>query len=236
MIEKDTLLPQHIAIIMDGNRRWAAQHKLAALQGHAYVANKIIQPLVERCIELGIPYLTLWAFSTENWHRDRQEVEGLMNIFRDAFQKNAEELHQRGVKLETIGDLSLFPADIQKNVKDWVQKSKDNAKITVIFALNYGGRDELVRSINQILHKQQVNKTQTPITIADISTHLDTAQFPDPDLIIRPGGEQRLSGLLPWQSIYSELYFTEVLMPDFSPLELDKALSEYRHRQRRFGT
>lgn len=225
-------LPQHIGIIMDGNRRWARQHKLAALQGHEYVANQVIEPLVDRCIELAIPFITLWAFSTENWRRDQQEVAGLMNLFRQAFSKNAARLHQKGVRLRAIGDLSRFPADIQKNIAEWVETSRDNDKVTVTFALNYGGRDEILRAMEKVA----TEKNSQSWSEEDISQALDTAGIPDPDLIIRPGGEQRLSGFLTWQSIYSELYFTDVLMPDFSPAELDKALADFSHRQRRFGT
>lgn len=239
--------PQHVAIIMDGNRRWARQHKLQAIQGHEYVANKVLEPLVENCIQKQIPYLTLWAFSTENWQRDQEEVQGLMNLFRNAFARSIQKLHEKGVRLNMIGDLSRFPADIQKNVAEWVEKSKNNKRITVTFALNYGGRDEIVRAINKMIVQQtvipepgaerQVSGIQgvTPITIENFSNYLDTTTMPDPDLIIRTGGEQRLSGFLPWQSVYAELYFTEVLMPDFLPTELDKALLDFTQRQRRFG-
>jgi len=215
---------------MDGNRRWAQQHKLAVLQGHSFVVNRVIEPLVDHCIELGIPYLTLWAFSTENWHRDQEEVAGLLNLFRDAFRKNAEDLYKKGVRLNVIGDMAAFPDDIKKGAHHWIKISQKNTKITVSFALNYGGRDEITRAVNKLLAEGKKTISQD-----DISGVLDTATIPDPDLIIRPGGELRLSGLMPWQSVYAELYFTDVLMPDFSPAELDKALAEYAERQRRFG-
>lgn len=225
------LLPKHIAIIMDGNRRWARQHKLVALQGHEYVAEKVIEPLVGRAIELGIPYLTLWAFSTENWRRDQDEVQGLMNLFRQAFTKSVARLHEKGVRLNMIGDISRFPEDLQQNIRDWLEMTANNDRITVTFALNYGGRDELLRATTKLI--KTVNGV--PLQEVDFSQSLDTASMPDPDLIIRPGGEQRLSGFMPWQSVYSELYFTDVLMPDFSPDELDKALMDYEQRQRRYG-
>ncbi len=235
-MSESSSLPKHIAIIMDGNRRWAKQHKLEALKGHEYVANKVIEPLVERCIEVGVPYLTLWAFSTENWNRDQQEVSGLMNIFRDAFKRNVKRLHEMGVRLNMIGDLSRFPEDIQQNVAQMIETTKDNQKITVTFALNYGGRDELIRAIKKISQKVKTDEINLEeINETTISTSLDTANMPDPDLLIRPGGEQRLSGLMPWQTVYTELYFTQVLMPDFTPVELDKALEEFSQRQRRFG-
>lgn len=232
-MSKPTLgLPQHIGIIMDGNRRWAKKQGLKALQGHDYVVNNVIEPLVERCIERNIPYITLWAFSTENWHRDQEEVMGLMNLFRQAFSRNAERLHKMGVRLRTVGDLSKFPQDIQENVTKWLADTASNTKITVTFALNYGGRDELLRAINGWHKTAEQNEELSDKVLSEL---LDTKDMPDPDLIIRPGGEQRLSGFLTWQSIYSELYFTDVLMPDFSPAELDKALEEYAQRSRRFG-
>jgi undecaprenyl diphosphate synthase len=221
---------------MDGNRRWAKQHKLEALKGHEYVANKVIEPLVEHCIAKGIPYLTLWAFSTENWNREQQEVSGLMNLFRDAFKRNVARLHEMGVRLQAIGDLSRFPEDIQDNVAKMIELTKGNSKITVTFALNYGGRDEVMRAVKKLGQEiESGSLVAQNLEEKMISAHLDTAAMPDPDLLIRPGGEQRLSGLMPWQTVYTELYFTDVLMPDFSPAELDKALEEYAQRQRRFG-
>lgn len=225
-------VPEHIAIVMDGNRRWAKQHKLQALQGHQYVTDKVIEPLVDACVEFGVKYLTLWAFSTENWKRDQSEVEGLMKLFRKAFTKSVEDLHKKGVKLNYIGNMSKFPADIQESVAKWIEISKNNTKITVTFALNYGGRNEILRAI----HKAAENGEELQ-TISDeqFSKYLDTHDMPDPDLLIRPGGEQRLSGYLPWQSVYAELYFTDVLMPDFGREELLKAIEEFQNRARRFG-
>jgi undecaprenyl diphosphate synthase len=223
-------IPKHVAIIMDGNRRWARQHKLEALQGHEYVANKLIEPLVERLILRGVKYVTLWAFSTENWQRDPKEVEGLMNLFRQAFKKSAKRLHEQGVRLNVIGDISQFPQDIQENVADWLEKSKNNERITVTFALNYGGHDEIIRGIHQLPDAKR--KT---VTAEEFKQYLDTADLPDPDLIIRPGGELRLSGFLAWSAVYAELYFSDLLMPDFGPDQLDEALAEYAKRMRRFG-
>lgn len=225
-------IPAHVAIIMDGNRRWARSHGWEAIRGHEYVVDNVIEPIVDRCIELGISYLTLWAFSTENWERDQREIEGMMQLFRRAFEKKVEDLHKKGVKLQIIGDIDRFPDDIAKNAKRWVEISKDNTKITVSFALNYGGRDELLHAIN-LLH--QKNPSASTFTQEDLEAHLSTAGMPDPDLIIRPGGQFRLSGFLPWQSVYSELYFTDILMPEFQVNELNEALQDYSNRQRRFG-
>jgi undecaprenyl diphosphate synthase len=215
---------------MDGNRRWAKQHGLEILRGHEYVANKVIEPLVERCIERGVKYVTLWAFSTENWKRDRSEVIGLMELFRQAFQKQSQRLHKMGVRLRHIGDLQKFPPDIQQGIAKWEADTAQNQRITVTFALNYGGRDEVLRATNKLLAVGQ-----TAVTEAEFAAALDTAGMPDPDFIIRTGGEQRLSGFLPWQAVYAELYFPSILMPDFTSIELDKALDEFAQRQRRFG-
>lgn len=225
-------IPKHIAIIMDGNRRWARLHKLEALQGHQYVTDKVIEPLVDACVEFGVPYLTLWAFSTENWKRDNDEVMGLMKLFRKAFSKSVEDLHKKGVRLNYIGDLKKFPEDIQQSVEKWMEISKNNTKITVTFALNYGGQDEILRAIKKAYEDGVDFQTLSP---QQFSQYLDTKDIPDPDLLIRPGGEQRLSGYLPWQSVYTELYFTDVLMPDFGREELLKSIEEYGVRSRRFG-
>lgn len=226
--------PKHIAIIMDGNRRWAKERGLGVLDGHNYVVNQVIEPLVDRCIEKNIPFLTLWAFSTENWRRNPAEIQGIMNIFREAFQKKAADLHKKGVKLQVIGDLSKFPADIQKKSAEWIALSQRNKKITVTFALNYGGHDELIRAVRAIIRKNPHIQPEA-VTEQQITRHLDTAAMPDPDIIIRTSGEKRLSGFLPWQSVYSELYFTDIPMPDFTPRELQLALEEYNRRKRRFG-
>lgn len=225
---------KHIAIIMDGNRRWARAKGFGAVNGHQYVVDEVIEPLVDRCIELGIPYLTLWAFSTENWDRDKAEITGIMQIFRHAFERKVEDLHRKGVKLNMIGQLDRFPKDIADQARRWMEISKNNTKITVNFALNYGGRDELVRAVQRMI---QNNPGLSPedVTQEKIHQYLDTAGMPDPDLIIRPGGQLRLSGFMSWESAYSELYFCDVLMPDFTVAELDKALEEFANRQRRFG-
>jgi len=229
-------LPQHIAIIMDGNRRWAHQNKLQALQGHEYVADKIVEELVVHCIERGITFVTLWAFSTENWGRESAEVEGLMKLFRKAFTRNAQRLHELGVRLNTIGDLTRFPTDIQESIQHWVELSVENKKITVTFALNYGGRDELLRAVEKFCMLNGRGNDNSRAEKEELfSSVLDTKNIPDADLIIRPGGEKRLSGFMPWQTVYSEIYFTDVLMPNFTAAELDKALADFAVRHRRFG-
>ncbi len=229
-------LPKHIAIVMDGNRRWARAHGFEMILGHRKVANEVIEQLADACIERGIPYFTLWAFSTENWQRDKTEVQAMMSLFREMLTKNIDKLHKKGIRISTIGDISAFDTDIQENISRGVEQTKNNTTLTLTFALNYGGRDELTRAVKTIAQRVKDNRLQlTEVTEELISNTLDTTHLPDPDLIIRPGGELRLSGYLPWQGVYAELYFTDVLMPDFSAGELDKALAEYAKRQRRFG-
>lgn len=243
MAEDTQSLPQHIAIIMDGNRRWARAQGKMSYEGHRYVVDHVIEPLVERCIELEIPYLTMWAFSTENWERDKEELEAMMGLFRYGLKKKVEDLHKKGVKLNMLGELDRFPEDIAEMSREMIEVTKDNSRVTVTFALNYGGRDEIIRAANRCLQAKlldfESNADQSEVELGfseeDFGQYLDTADMPDPDLIIRPGGQMRLSGFLPWQAVYAELYFTDVLMPDFSVAELDRALEDYTSRQRRFG-
>lgn len=241
---KTLSVPAHIAIIMDGNRRWAREQGLPSLAGHRKVADEVLEPLVEHAAKRGVRYLTFWAFSTENWQRDKKEVEGIMRIFRHVIRKRWKRLHEQGVRVRVIGDVSRFAPDIRKSLADVVAQTKNNRKITVIFALNYGGRDELIRAVNTALSKRlkavrQKSSAFKPedyqLTTDDFSQYLDTAGIPDPDLIIRTSGEQRLSGFLPWQGVYSELYFPSFKMPEFTSERFDEALEEFARRQRRFG-
>lgn len=223
-------LPTHIAIIMDGNRRWARKNRLPLLFGHKKGARETIEPIVDRCLDLGIKYVTFWAFSTENWERDKTEVEGLLSLFRNVLKESIDIMNKKGVRVKTIGDLSKFPIDIQRNLNEDIKKTKDNNKLTMTLALNYGGRDEIIRAIKKIPQE----KIST-ITKDYFSNFLDTKNLPDPDLLIRTGGESRLSGFLLWQIEYTEIYFTDLLWPDFTPRDLDVAIEEYQKRQRRFG-
>jgi undecaprenyl diphosphate synthase len=247
--QKFKVIPQHIAIIMDGNRRWAKEHGLPPIGGHQYVVNSVLEPLVEHASQLGVKYLTFWAFSTENWQRDPKEVSGIMNIFRQAIITFGEKMHKKGIRIKMIGDLSKFSPDIQKSVNDLIELTKNNTRITVIFALNYGGRDEIVRGMNRaISHQPSAISSQQPpnknnnheaescrLTAESFNNYLDTVGIPDPEFIIRTGGEQRLSGFLLWQSEYSELFFPSWRMPEFTPKKLDEAIEEYTNRTRRFG-
>ena len=220
MLDTKTI-PTHIAVIMDGNRRWAKAKGLPAIAGHAYAVEKTVEALIERAGEMGVKYLTMWAFSTENWGRAEDEVTGLMNLFRKAIETKAGRFIAKGARLRLIGDMSRFSEDIQIGMKRVIAESEKNEKIAVTFALNYGGRDEIKRAVQK--------------GGVDFENQLDTVGMPDPDLIIRTGGDYRLSGFLMWQAAYSELYFTETLFPDFTPEKFDEAVEEYQSRQRRFG-
>jgi undecaprenyl diphosphate synthase len=228
----------HIAIIMDGNRRWARTHGLPISEGHRKAVFDILEPLIDHAASRGIVYLTFWAFSTENWKRSKREVTTLMTIFRKMIRMQWLRLHEKGVRIRVIGDISKFPKDIAGSISDVVEQTKNNKKITVIFALNYGGRDEITRAIQKLLEnkKQSVlSGVEGQITEDIISEMLDTKGIPDPDLIVRTGGEERLSGFLLWQSNYSELMFPSWYFPEFTPEKLDEVILDYEKRERRFG-
>jgi undecaprenyl diphosphate synthase len=232
MAKKPNNIPDHVAIIMDGNRRWAARKGLGPIEGHKYAAEKAIEPIVENALKKGIKFLTFWAFSTENWRRDKKELEGLFKIFRKGLKQEIEKLDEKGVRLRVLGDINKFPKDIAQKVLEGAKRTADNKKITVSFALNYGGRPELLRAVKKMLAEEIPAKK---LDEKKFSSYLDTAGMPDPDLIIRTGGEKRLSGLLPWQGVYAELYFTDTLWPDFTPAKFDQAIADYQKRTRRFG-
>lgn len=223
---------RHVAVIMDGNRRWAKQKGLSPTDGHREAATKTIEPLIQACVDHQIPYITFWAFSTENWKRDKEELKAIFGVFRFALKNLAVKFIKEGIKLNVLGDLTRFPEDIARQCLDFVNKTRKNSKLTVTFALNYGGRAEIIRAVKKMLTAGETSDSLTEETLAK---YLDTAALPDPDLIIRTGGEQRLSGFMPWQSIYSELVFVPTLFPDFSVEQFRKALDEFRQRERRFG-
>jgi undecaprenyl diphosphate synthase len=235
MNREPATIPRHIAIIMDGNRRWAREHKLPPLEGHRRVAGAVLEKLIAHAAKTGVKYLTLWAWSTENWKRDKGEVLGIMNLLRQGFGRFGEKMYKNGIQMKVIGDIAKLDPDIQTSIQKLIERTKNNNRITAIFALNYGGRDEILRAIKKIIAQTAKNKQQTTFTEKVFSGMLDTAGIPDPDLIIRTGGEERLSGFLLWQSQYSELYFAPWYMPDFTPEKLDEAIEEYESRQRRFG-
>lgn len=231
-------LPKHIAIIMDGNSRWAVKHGLDYIQGHQKAIDNL-EPLVKRAGERGVRHLTLWVWSTENWRRRPEFVRRLMGLFRATLKRQDlfEKVKKLGGHLHVFGELTPFPADIQKSLNDYLKKSKPlKKKIDVNFCLNYGGRAELLRAFKNLAKKVAEGKLKAEaIDEKTVSCFLYTTGQPDPDLIIRTGGELRLSGFLPWQGVYAELYFTKVLFPDFGPVHLDRAIAAYQKRERRLG-
>ena len=219
---------------MDGNRRWAKNKRAPVFFGHEK-GEGCIEPIVDAGIKLGISHLTFWAFSTENWNRSKNEVNFLLNLYRNNLNKKINSFHRKNVRINILGGLSMFPKDIQEKTEKWMEKTKNNNKIVVNIALNYGGRDEIIRAIKKIQDHSKSGKTNFNLTRNNFNRFLDTHDQPDPDLLIRTGGEMRLSGFMLWQLEYTELYFTDCLWPDFSPAEFKKAVFEYQKRQRRFG-
>lgn len=230
-----SIIPNHIAVIMDGNRRWAKEHGLSVLAGHKKVTDDILESLIDYASTKGVKYMTFWAWSTENWGRSVKEVSGIMRLFRVVIEKNLERLHKKGVRIIVIGDYAKFDRDIREGLDNIVKKTAHNTVITVALALNYGGRDEIVRAVRRMVREQEKNGETLDIQKDTITQHLDTVGIPDPDIIVRAGGEMRLSGFLLWQCEYSELYFPEWFMPDFTPERLDEVLDVYAKRKRRFG-
>lgn len=230
-------VPRHIAVIMDGNGRWAKKRGLPRKAGHK-VGAETFRTIATYCKDIGVQYFTVYAFSTENWKRPQDEVDALMNLFRTYLREAAETMVARGVAVRVLGDLSVLPEDIRRQI-DEVHALADalgeNAA-TASLCINYGGRDEIKNAV-RALAKQVQDGTLKPedITEDSISQNLYTAHMPDPDLIIRPSGEIRTSNFLLWQSAYSEYYFTDVLWPDFSTQDMDAAIADFNRRSRRFG-
>lgn len=221
---------QHVGIIMDGNRRWAKERGLLKVQGHKAGADNV-RPTIETAAEMGIKHITLFAFSQENWQRDANEVAGLMNVFRGLLSSSEiEELMKNNVRVNMVGNYQSFPEDIVERIEEIHEQSKNNDSITAHFALGYGGREEILHGIQNLLDKGVKNVTEEIFR-----NELYTNDVPDPDLIIRPGGEQRISGFLLFQAAYAELYFTPVYWPDFTKEEFKKAVEWYQNRERRFG-
>ncbi|NMB61080.1 MAG: isoprenyl transferase [Chloroflexi bacterium] len=224
-------VPRHIAIIMDGNGRWAKARLLPRMAGHRAGAENL-RRIIKACVEFGIPYLTIYAFSTENWSRPKDEVDGLMDIFADLLEREVPELHDQGVQIRHLGKIEDLSPTLQKKLLNAIDFTKENDKLVLCIALNYGGRDEIVQAVRKIISEGITADKVNPQVIAD---HLFTAGIPDPDLIIRTSGEVRTSNYLVWQSAYSEWLFTATLWPDFDKENLRKAILEYNTRTRKFG-
>jgi len=228
---KQNTVPNHIAIIMDGNGRWANKRFLPRIAGHAK-GFKAIQPIVESCLDKGIKYLTLFAFSSENWRRPTKEVSFLMLLFKAVLKNEVKNMCANNVRLKVVGDLSKFDTDIQKMIESSEKATADNTAITLTICANFGGRWDMVQAANKILQNKE---TASPITEELLTQHLAMAYAPSPDLLIRTGGDTRISNFLLWQLAYTELYFTDSYWPDFGISALEAAIASYQNRERRFG-
>ncbi len=222
-------LPTHIAIIMDGNGRWAQKRGLPRNLGHKE-GIKAVERTLDACIKFHIKFVTFYAFSTENWKRDKEEIDGIFSLLRDYLKNNPDYFNKKDIKIKHIGELSPFPEDLKKELTKTENQTTNNETLTMTLALNYGGQDEITRTVNKLLKENKME-----ITYKDISQNLDTNFLPDPDLVIRTSGENRLSNFMMLQMAYSELYFPKVLWPDFNEKELKKALKIFSKRERRFG-
>lgn len=221
-------LPQHIAIVMDGNGRWAKERNIPRAEGHR-AGKDALRHLVAHCANLGVPYLSVFAFSSENWRRPTEEVSALLRLFESALGQESRELAKSGVRLNMVGDLSRFPLALRKMIELAESHTRANSRLQLTVAVNYGGRWDIVQAA------QKMAKAGTEFSEEAFAKHLAFAGLPDPDLLIRTGGEQRLSNFMLWQSAYSEIYFSNLLWPQFTPSHMDEALVWFAGRERRFG-
>ncbi len=225
-------VPEHVAIIMDGNGRWASKRFLPRVAGHARGVEKV-REAVRGCLSRGIKFLTLFAFSSENWRRPQDEVSFLMQLFVKALEQEVDKLDSNGVRLRVIGDLSPFEPRLQALIRQAEEKTAGNTRLDLTIAANYGGRWDIMQAVNRMLAVQPDKRDGW--SELDLETHLSMNFAPEPDLFIRTGGEERISNFMLWQLAYTEFYFTSVLWPDFDTAEFDRAISSYQQRERRFG-
>ncbi len=224
-------VPKHVAIMMDGNGRWAKRRMLPRKMGHVE-GGKVLEKICESAYKYGIKYLTIYAFSTENWDRPKDEVEGIMNLFRKYLADSIERSVNNNMRVRIIGNRMGLDDDILQVIEKLEKATKQCDGLNFQLAVNYGGKDEIVRAVNKILLSNELKKS---ISIDEFSSYLDTGEIPEPDLFIRTGGEKRLSNFMLWQMAYTEFYFTDVYWPDFTEDELIKAINKYAERDRRFG-
>ncbi len=231
MSEKPSTIPAHVAIIMDGNGRWAKARGLPRLAGHR-AGTKNLRRVIRAAADAGIKHLTFYAFSTENWSRPEDEVKGLLALLAEFIETELQELHKEGARLLHIGHLEGLGPSLRKKVEDAIELTKNNTRIDVVLAFNYGGRDEIVCAIQKLI---KAGVAFDEVDVKMVSDAMFTAGTPDPDIVIRTSGEKRASNFLTWQTVYSEWFFPDVLWPDFNEDDLRKILDEYQNRDRRFG-
>jgi undecaprenyl diphosphate synthase len=236
MIELDPhKIPQHVAIIMDGNGRWATRQNLPRIEGHKR-GTETVEKIIQCSRDIGVKYLTLYAFSLENWNRPPQEVVGLMDLLCNFLIAKREQLIQNQIRLCTLGQVDLLPPPVIKEISETIEATRRFKEMTLVLALSYSSRNEIVQAVERLLHKRLATSNPSlSIQIEEFSQCLDTKDIPDPDLLIRTSGERRISNFLLWQMAYTELYFTETLWPDFTEEEFLRAIAEYQSRERRFG-
>jgi len=235
MLKKKAGIPEHIAIIMDGNGRWAQKHALGRIAGHKKGA-EAVRTVTRTCRELGVKYLTLYAFSVDNWSRPSEEVNALMKLLARYLKSELAEMQQNGIRLNIIGDVGKFKSSVRTTISGVCQKTEENQNMILTLALNYGGREDIIDAAKGFLEDVRSGRFENEVLDKDtFSKYLSTANMPDPDLLIRTSGEYRLSNFMLWQAAYTEFYFTEVLWPDFGKAELLSAIEDYQKRERRFG-
>ncbi|MBS1187812.1 MAG: diphosphate synthase [Burkholderiaceae bacterium] len=224
-------VPRHIAVIMDGNGRWATSRMLPRVAGHIKGVDAV-RRMVEACVRRGVEFLTIFAFSSENWRRPAEEVSLLMSLFVTSLEREVAKLHANGIRFRVVGDISRFDQKLQQMIAHAERKTASNERLTLTICANYGGRWDIMQAINKMA---ELNPGKIDFSESDLAPHLSLAYAPEPDLFIRTGGEQRISNFLLWQLAYTELYFTETHWPDFDAPALDAAIASYRQRERRFG-
>lgn len=228
-------IPQHVAIIMDGNGRWAKQHGENRIFGHHEGVNSV-REIVEACGEIGVKYLTLYAFSTENWNRPKDEVDALMELLISTISLETPNLNKKGVKLQAVGDIESLPKSCQEELQESINITANNNTVTLILALSYSSKWEITHAVKEIAKQVESGKLKaSEITSKHIEQHLNTSQWPDPELMIRTSGEHRISNFLLWQLAYAEFYFTDTLWPDFRKDDFYRAILSFQNRERRFG-
>ena len=222
-------VPRHVAIIMDGNGRWAKKRGLPRIFGHRE-GTKSVRDVVEAASKIGVQVLTLYSFSTENWSRPKIEIDGLMKLLKNKLRQEEASLNESNVRLETIGDISYLPQDVQDQLEESRNNLSQNTGLKLVLALNYGGRQDILQAVNRVVEEGYTNVTESLL-----SSHLHTSNLPDPDLLIRTSGEMRVSNFLLWQIAYAELYVTQIMWPDFRHQQFFEAILDYQTRERRFG-